>query len=128
MRKGCQRCLVVLVILQPWHLLCGPSPQSWLILIKKLVRSLESPPTSLHMAPHTHAYHCWSLAFIGICSCRDTWPAVAPMAPKTRTLLLRENRQTAPKVMGTFTRDSALPEHLLALAKALRVCKNVPEI
>lgn len=43
------------------------------------------------------------------------------MELKTRTPLQKENRQIVQKVMGTFTRGSASPEHLLALAKVLRV-------
>lgn len=65
---------------------------------------------------------------INIFSCRDIWQAVVQTELKTLTLLLRENRQIVQKVMETFTRDSALPEHLLALAKVLRVRKNLHEI
>lgn len=65
---------------------------------------------------------------INISSCRDIWQAVVQMELKTRTLLLRENRQIVQKVMGTFRRNSALPEHLLALAKVLRVRKNLHEM
>lgn len=50
------------------------------------------------------------------------------MELKIRTPLLRENRQIVQKVMGTFTRDSASPEHQLALAKVLRVSKHVHKI
>lgn len=70
--------------------------------------------------------HSFLFANINISSYRDIWQAVVQMELKTRTLLLRENRQIVQKVMGTFTRDSALPEHLLALAKVLRVRTKSP--
>lgn len=50
------------------------------------------------------------------------------MELKTQTLQLRENKQIVRKVMGTFTRNSASPEPLLALAKVLRVSKHVHEL
>lgn len=43
------------------------------------------------------------------------------MELKTLTPLLKENRPIAQKVKGLCPRDSASPEPLLALAKALRV-------
>ena len=50
------------------------------------------------------------------------------MGLKTRTPLLRESKPIVQKVMGTCTRDSASPEPLLALAKALRVSQHVLKI
>lgn len=47
------------------------------------------------------------------------------MELKTLTLLLRENKPTAQKVMDMCPRDSASPEHQLALVKALRVSQHI---
>lgn len=52
---------------------------------------------------------------------RDTWLGVVQMELKTLTPLLKENRPIAQKVKGLCPRDSASPEPLLALAKALKV-------
>lgn len=56
---------------------------------------------------------------------RDTCLGVVQMELKTRTPLLRENRPIVQKVMGTFPRDSASLEPLLALAKVLRVSQHI---
>lgn len=52
---------------------------------------------------------------------RDIWLEVGQMELKTLTPPLKEIRPIVQKATETFPRDSASPEPLLALAKALKV-------
>lgn len=58
----------------------------------------------------------WLFSFV-----REPWPGVCQTGRKTLTLLLKENRPTAQRVMETCLRGSASPEPPPASVKALRV-------